>query len=72
MALALLSNSKTDCKGFPRTNTLAYLASLSVMKKKSFMALTPGVNVIKLFSFVTDDRPYKLEGSSLETLSSQV
>jgi hypothetical protein len=24
-------------------------------KKKSFIVLTPGVNIIKLFSFVTDD-----------------
>jgi hypothetical protein len=31
------------------TNTLAYLASLSVTKEKSFITLTPGKNVIKLF-----------------------
>jgi hypothetical protein len=31
-----------------------------------------GVNVTKLFSFVTTMRPNKLEGLSLETLSSQV
>ena len=30
------------------------------------------VNVIKLFSFVTDDKAYKLEGWSLETISSPV
>ncbi len=30
------------------TNTLAYLASLSAMKEKSFITLTPGTNVIKL------------------------
>ncbi len=29
----------------------------------------PGVNAIKLFSFVTDDRPNKLEGLPLITLS---
>ncbi len=37
-----------------------------------FLQFRPGVNVIKLFSFVTDNEPYKLEGFSLETLSSQV
>ncbi len=31
-------------------NTLAYLASSSAMKEKSFLTLTPGVNVIKLSS----------------------
>jgi hypothetical protein len=39
-------------------NTLAYLASSSAMKEKSFtksfITLTPGVNVIKNF-FVADD-----------------
>jgi hypothetical protein len=42
-------------KRLPGTNTLAYLASSSAMKEKSFITLTPVVNVIKLFSFVTDD-----------------
>ncbi len=37
------------------TNTLAYLARASVMEKKGFMTSTPGVNVIKRFSFVADD-----------------
>jgi hypothetical protein len=36
LALALLSNSKTYWKGFPRKNTLAYEASSSVMKEKKF------------------------------------
>ncbi len=30
-------------------------------EKKVFLALTPGVNVIKLFSFVAHDMPNKLE-----------
>ena len=34
--------------------------------------MTPGVNITKLFSFVTDTRPNKLEQLSLETLSSQI
>jgi hypothetical protein len=42
------------------------------MTKRQFMTLPPGVNVIKLFSFVTTMRPNKLEGLSLETFSSQV
>jgi hypothetical protein len=33
----------------PGSNTLAYLASSSATKKKSFITLTPGLNVIKLF-----------------------
>ncbi len=27
-------------------------------RKRGFIELTPGVNVIKLFSFVTDDKAY--------------
>jgi hypothetical protein len=34
--------------------------------------LIPGVNVIKLFSFITDDEANKLEGLPLETLSSLI
>ncbi len=39
------------------TNDLAYwhLSRVSDEGKKFFITLTPGVNVIKLFSFVTDD-----------------
>ena len=48
------------------------LLGLFVSDEKSFIKLTPGVNVIKLFSFVTDDKPNKLEVSSMETLFSQV
>ena len=47
---------RPDQKGFPRTNALAYLASLSATKKNVFTKLAPGVNVIKLFSFVADDK----------------
>jgi hypothetical protein len=38
-------------KRLPGTNTLAYLASSSATKEKSFKTLTPGANVIKLFPF---------------------
>ncbi len=34
-------------------------------KEKSFITLTPGVNVIKLFFFVTEDATKKLERLSL-------
>ncbi len=39
----------------PNVNAQVCLVSLSVTKKKSLMTWTPGVNVIKLFSIVTDD-----------------
>jgi hypothetical protein len=40
----------------PGANTLAYLVLASVMMPKKVQTLTPGVNVIKLFSFVADDK----------------
>jgi hypothetical protein len=43
-------------KGLPGTNTLAYLASSSATKKKSFITLTPGVDVRKLFFLVTENK----------------
>ncbi len=36
-------------------NTLAYLALSSATKEKSLITLTPGVSVIKLFFFISDD-----------------
>ncbi len=36
----------------PLSNTLAYFNE----EEKSFMLVTPGVNVIKLFFFVNDDK----------------
>jgi hypothetical protein len=53
---ALLANIRQGCKSLPGTNSLAYFASTPVTKKKSFVIFPPGVNVIKLFSFVTDDK----------------
>jgi hypothetical protein len=53
--LALLANTRLAWEIFPGTNTLAYFVLPSATKSKSFMRLTPDVNVIKLFSFVTDD-----------------
>jgi hypothetical protein len=40
--------SSPDWKVLPRTNTLTYLASSSVAKKKGSTTLTPEPNVIKL------------------------
>ena len=50
LALKLL---RPDWKGFPRKDTLAYWASSSVTKEKSFITLTPGGDVIKLFTNVS-------------------
>jgi hypothetical protein len=41
-------------------NTLGYFASPSATKEKSFMTLTPGVNVLKLFFVVIDEEENKL------------
>jgi hypothetical protein len=50
MVPALLSNIKLGWKGLPGASTLAYLSEASVTKPKSFITLTQGANVIKLFS----------------------
>jgi hypothetical protein len=56
----------------PGTNSLAYFCRSINGKEKSFITLTPGVSVIKLFPSSLTMRPNKLECLSLETLSSQV
>ncbi len=50
--LALPAKVRLDWKGLPGTNTLAYLASMLEMKTKSFMTMTLGPNLIKLFTVV--------------------
>jgi hypothetical protein len=45
----------------PVKKTLAYLASSSAMKEKSFITLTPEIEVIKLFSSLQKTRLNKLE-----------
>jgi hypothetical protein len=47
---------RPDWKRFQRANALTYWASSSVTKEKSFITLTPGVKVIKRFSFITDNK----------------
>ncbi len=51
--LVLPANVRLDWKVIG-TNTLAYFASPSASKKKSFITSTPGVNIRKLFFCVTD------------------
>ncbi len=40
----------------PEQNTLAYLPIVLMTKKRSFITFPLGVNVIKLFFFVADDK----------------
>ncbi len=54
-ACDLLTSARPGWESLPGAWRLACLASPSVTKKKTFIILTPGVNGIKLFSFVTDD-----------------
>jgi hypothetical protein len=55
-----------------RLTLLLILASLSGSTEKSFLRLIPVVNVIKVFPSSLMMMPNKLEGFSLENLSSQV
>jgi hypothetical protein len=51
----VLTNTRLDWKGFPGTNTLAYAVQLRQLgRKKSFITLTPVVNVLKPFLSLTD------------------
>jgi hypothetical protein len=52
----LLTNIRLGWKGLLVANVVACLASTSAMKEKSFIRMRPSVNVIKLFSFITDDK----------------
>ncbi len=45
----------TSKKNLLGTNTLAYFIPASLPKEKDVMTSKPGVNVIKLFSYVADD-----------------
>ncbi len=51
-ASALHANKTQGWKGFPLTNTLAYYENSFNTDKKVFMTLTPGANVIKVFTVV--------------------
>jgi hypothetical protein len=73
---ALLDGSqqalREDRKGLPGMDGISHLVSSLVTMKGSFIRLTPVVHVIKLFPSSLTMRTNKLEGLSLETLSSQV
>jgi hypothetical protein len=51
---ALLTIIRLGWIGLPGTNTVAYLAHSLNTKKKSFITLAPGGNIIKLCFFVDD------------------
>jgi hypothetical protein len=51
-------NVRLDWKVIASTNTLAYLASSTVTKEKCFITLTPGPNIIKLFTDRRYEYPY--------------
>ncbi len=53
--LALPTNIRQSWKGLTGTNTMAYYKCSEITAVKSFIVMTPGVNVIKLFSFIADD-----------------
>jgi hypothetical protein len=48
-APALLANVRLGWKGLPGTNIIAYYKHFKITDKKSFIAMGPGANVIKLF-----------------------
>jgi len=51
--LVSLTNNTLGWKGLPGKNTPAYYEHSKVTEEKSFVILSPGVNVKKLFTFVT-------------------
>ena len=53
--LVLPANVRLDWKGLPGKNTLAYYENPLIAIKNFLITLGPGVNVMKLFYFVTDD-----------------
>jgi hypothetical protein len=59
-------------KGFPRANPLDYWATLSATKEKSFITLTPGEKIAKLFRPQFTNVHNKLERLSVASLSSLV
>ncbi len=48
--LVFPANVRLDSKVIGSTNTLAYLASLTVTKEKGFLTLTPGANLTEVFT----------------------
>ncbi len=50
-----LQRGVTGRKKFPGTNALAYFTAATATKKRRIIGWRPGVNVIKLFSFIAVD-----------------
>jgi hypothetical protein len=71
LTLAMSSNSMTSLERVSKDKCSSLLGLFDSNKGKSLITLTPGVNVIKLFSFVTDDeaRVFVLGKTQMERLS---
>jgi hypothetical protein len=54
--LGLTHIDKTSAKKLPSRNALAYFEATLVVRKKSFLTLTRGFNVIKRFFFVINKK----------------
>ncbi len=52
--MALFANIRLNLKGLPGKNSIAYYKHFFNAGIKSFITLGPGVDVTKLFFFVTD------------------
>jgi hypothetical protein len=53
--LSVVGSRPCPLERLVRENTLAYSDPSPMTKKKVVMILTPGINVITLFSFIADD-----------------
>jgi hypothetical protein len=53
--LALLTNNRLGWKGLPGTSAIAYYEKSYLTAVKSFIILTPGANVKKLFTAISYD-----------------
>jgi hypothetical protein len=52
--MTLFANIRLNLKGLPGKNTTAYFKLFYIADIKGFITLGPGVDVTKLFFFVTD------------------
>jgi hypothetical protein len=58
LTLVFIAKISLSWKGLIRANTLAYFATLSVVKKKSLIASSTGANdIFQAFFFVADGGP---------------
>ncbi len=68
IAAALLTNYRLGWKGLPRTNAVVYYKNSYITDKKSFIKVSPGHNVINVFTNIHN----KLQCSPLAGLYSLV